>query len=306
MHACNAQTHSHTHATSDERLSSLKSKLKIIEESLKKTVPEKRVSDEFKILDSLKSNPNALYSYMRKLRQSSQSFGPFIGEDGEPLNESCSKTLNSVFYKVFTSPDPSDVISDIDVFFGLSEDSSEASPPTPSAPILPDFEITEDDVIQAINSQSLSSAGGPDGVPASILKNCRDSLAPLLVRLFNHSLATGEVPEVFQTAVVKPLLKSGKSKSDCTGYRPIALTSLVYKAMERCLRNKMQKHLEEHNLLTPNQHGFHPGKSCLTQLLQHHDEILKNIEKEQNVDIIYLDYAKAFDKVDVYILARHL
>ena len=57
--------------------------------------------------------------------------------------------------------------------------------------------------------------------------------------------------------------------------------------------------------MNPKQHGFHSGRSCLSQLLEHH-KILEELEKSNNVDIIYLDFAKAFDKVDHRILLNKL
>jgi ribonuclease P/MRP protein subunit RPP40 len=57
--------------------------------------------------------------------------------------------------------------------------------------------------------------------------------------------------------------------------------------------------LEDNHLMNDNQHGFRPGRSCLTQLIEHYDHILYHLEKGSNVDVIYLDFAKAFDKVDL-------
>ena len=54
------------------------------------------------------------------------------------------------------------------------------------------------------------------------------------------------------------------------------------------------------------QHGFRSGRSCLSQLLEHHNKIFDELEKSNNVDVIYLDVTKAFDKVDNGILLRKL
>ena len=68
----------------------------------------------------------------------------------------------------------------------------------------------------------------------------------------------------------------------------------------------MIRFLEENNLLTDTQHGFRPGKSCLTQLLEHYDWVLKQLLDHSNVDVIYLDFAKAFDKVDHGMICHKL
>ena len=68
----------------------------------------------------------------------------------------------------------------------------------------------------------------------------------------------------------------------------------------------MVAHLEENNLLNSKQHGFRSGKSCLTQLLHHFDDIIEALSNGDDMDAIYLDYAKAFDKVDHQLLIRKL
>ena len=64
--------------------------------------------------------------------------------------------------------------------------------------------------------------------------------------------------------------------------------------------------LRENNLLNCSQHGFTAGRSCLSQLLDHHNKILNLLEDGLNIDSIYLDFAKAFDKVDHKIVLQKL
>jgi ribonuclease P/MRP protein subunit RPP40 len=72
------------------------------------------------------------------------------------------------------------------------------------------------------------------------------------------------------------------------------------------MRNKLVDYLTVNKLLNENQHGFRKGRSCLSQLLLYYDYILQKLEAGENVDIIYLDFAKAFDKVDHGILLHKL
>lgn len=78
------------------------------------------------------------------------------------------------------------------------------------------------------------------------------------------------------------------------------------KIFERIIRKKLVKHLEENQLLCKCQHGFRKGRSCLTQLLKHIDEIHLNLLQGEDTDVIYLDFEKAFDKVDHEILLQKL
>ena len=68
----------------------------------------------------------------------------------------------------------------------------------------------------------------------------------------------------------------------------------------------MVTYLEDNYILSSNQHGFRKGRSCLTQLLDHYDNILKNLNSGSETDVIYLDFAKAFDKVDHSLLLKKL
>ena len=65
------------------------------------------------------------------------------------------------------------------------------------------------------------------------------------------------------------------------------------------MRYTLVIYLDQNNLFNTTQHGFRKGRSCLSQLLAHYDEILSLIENGLNVDVVYLDFAKAFDKVDI-------
>ena len=105
--------------------------------------------------------------------------------------------------------------------------------------------------------------------------------------------------------MVTPIYKKG-SKALAANYRPVALTSHVIKIFERVFRKKLVEYLDRNNLICGDQHGFRAGKSCLTQLLIHVDDILENALQGLETDVTYLNFAKAFDKVDHDILVRKL
>ena len=80
----------------------------------------------------------------------------------------------------------------------------------------------------------------------------------------------------------------------------------MIKIFERVMRKNLVHYLEDNNLLSNKQHGFRKGRSCLTQLLKHYDKILNNYLNNAETDVIYLDYAKAFDKVDHQVILKKL
>jgi hypothetical protein len=104
------------------------------------------------------------------------------------------------------------------------------------------------------------------------------------------------LPEDWLDAIVVPLYKKG-SKSRSENYRPISLTSVVSKIMEKVIRNEMQTFLELNSLLSPHQHGFRGKRSTTTQLLSCIDEWTLCVDKGGCVDVLYLDFAKAFDSI---------
>lgn len=92
------------------------------------------------------------------------------------------------------------------------------------------------------------------------------------------------------------------NRTEPVNYRPVSLTSHVIKIFERVVRKVMVRHLEGNNVISCNQHGFRSGRSCLTQLLSHFDDIIVGLTNKCDTDSIYLDYSKAFDKVDHRLL----
>ena len=95
-----------------------------------------------------------------------------------------------------------------------------------------------------------------------------------------------------------PIFKKG-SKASPGNYRPVSLTSVSCKILESIIKDDIVQHLEENRLIRPSQHGFMRGKSCVSNLLSFMERITMSVDRGDPVDIVYLDFAKAFDKVPV-------
>ena len=121
-------------------------------------------------------------------------------------------------------------------------------------------------------------------------------LALPLTNFFNFTLSRGNIPNDWKVANVVPILKSGKNNL-ADNYRPISLTSVVVKMLERLIHKHIMKYLTDFQLLNNNQHGFRPSRSCVTQLLQLVHEWLQALDKLGSVDAVFLDFAKDFNKV---------
>ena len=129
---------------------------------------------------------------------------------------------------------------------------------------------------------------------------------PLFWRLFfSHSLSSSLIPTSFKEAAIIPVFKSG-DKSLPSNYRPISLTSVLSKVIEIIIRKQVLTFLSHRGYLNNTQHGFRSGRSCLSTLLDVYDNIMHMINNKSTVDMIYLAFSKAFDKVDHGILLHKL
>ena len=88
--------------------------------------------------------------------------------------------------------------------------------------------------------------------------------------------------------------------------RPVSLTSILVKSLERIIHKHIMKFLTHHRLLSESQHGFREARSCVTQLLQLLHSWYSSLEKGDSVDVVFLDFAKAFDKVSHHDLLYKL
>ena len=112
--------------------------------------------------------------------------------------------------------------------------------------------------------------------------------------MFNKSLKEGKIPEQLANAV--PLNKKGPKRNP-ENYRPISLTSVVSKLMEKIVLDKIMVHMENNNLFTKHQHGFRASYSCVMQLIDVCDKWTEELDNNYSTDVIYLDFQKAFDSV---------
>ena len=147
-----------------------------------------------------------------------------------------------------------------------------------------------------VRALKTNSAPGPDGITPRFLQELVDEVAAPLSCIFTKSMAQGTVPEDWKTAHVTPIFKKGQ-KSSTTNYRPVSLTSVPGKVMEKVIKETLMSHLKRNNLVKKSQHGFMPNKSCTTNLLAFLEAVTKAVDEGKDVDVIYLDFAKAFDLV---------
>ena len=156
--------------------------------------------------------------------------------------------------------------------------------------------ITPDVVFDKLAHLYPSKALGPEGSSVlSFKENAQQLCIPLSV-LFSKSLGSGLLLNDWKEAFITPVFKKGNQLC-VDSYRPISLTSPVIKIMESIVRDSILDHVTVYCLLSPTQHGFTVSKFCITQLLAAANYWTSSLEAGNSVDILYFDFAKAFDWV---------
>lgn len=153
-----------------------------------------------------------------------------------------------------------------------------------------------DGIACRIKQIKASSSAGIDYINSKVLKNTVSISSITLYHIFRQSLSSGKLPDDWKIAKVVPIFKSG-DKNSPKNYRPISLTCICCKLLEHIIASHIYRHLETNKFFFPNQHGFRKGMSCETQLLEFTTDIHYNINNGLQTDCIFLDFAKAFDRV---------
>ena len=279
--------------TTPEKLDKLHKRRCQIEIDIRDNIKEEAFKKEIEVINKIKTNPRAFFSYSKKKSKVITNIGPLIDNNNKLQSDPTvmSNILQDQYKTAFSDPN--------------SGEKTQQLKDTSHAPVFADISFTEEDVIKAIDELGINSAPGPDKIPAKVIKECKHQLALALVILWRRSLDSGLIPEDLLSQTIIPIFKKD-NKSLASNYRPISLTSHLIKIFERILRSKLIDHLETNNLITPQQHGFRRYRSTLTQLLHHFDLILQILESNNNADTLYLDLSKAFDKVNHQTLLHKL
>ena len=151
-------------------------------------------------------------------------------------------------------------------------------------------------VCKLLKGLNVHKATGPDAVPTRFLHDFAVELAPIMTKLFQLSLDTGKIPDDWREASIVPVFKKGERQL-ASNYRPVSLTSVSCKLLEHIVHSQIMDHYDSRHLLADQQHGFRSRRSCESQLLITVDSLAKSLDYGEQVDVILLDFSKAFDKV---------
>lgn len=181
--------------------------------------------------------------------------------------------------------------------------STENNITTTASPILNSFSLTSEEIYNELVNLDMKKGPGPDLIPPSFLSNCAHQLSIPLSLIFNKSLSLGIFPSLWKSSYLIPIYKNG-DKCNVANYRGIAILSSIPKLFEKIICDKMSSIINP--LLNDQQHGFRKGRSTTTNLMLFTSYLLCNMEKGHQIDAVYTDFSKAFDRVNHSILISKL
>ena len=281
--------------------------LKEVEEEIDEEYKRSRLKQEKDAIKTIKHNPKYFYTYAKKFSKSKGEIAAFVKENGELTDDPAEQAeiLKKQYESVASKPMEEFKVKEDFFIENTPDQTNDEQPIGPIETCLTDVTLAQPFVSDCINMLSAGAAPGPDGIPAKMIKAANSTFASMLNNIMQSSLESGDIPGILKLAFVTPIHK-GDSRSDPANFRPVSLTSHLIKTLERVIRKELVSYLERNQLMDVNQHGSRAGKSTLSQLLEHQDEILAALENGENFDSVYLDFSKAFDKCDHGILLHKI
>ena len=248
----------------------------------KKMIRKRKNEWERRVVEKRVINPKLFYSHINRARKTRDSVAPLKNDEGQIIVEPQKQAdvLNRYYAQVFTR--------------------SDVAPPDPRRKTEAKIEkivVTKLKVMAAIDGLKRDAAPGPDEIPPCVFHELKEELAEPLVKLFRKSMETCRIPDEWRDATIVPIYKQKGSRTDPGNYRPVSLTSVAGKLLERVVKNELTTHVESNGLMSESQHGFRSGRSVQTNMIDFLNKTTKWLDEGRSFDVVYMDFAKAFDKV---------
>ena len=164
--------------------------------------------------------------------------------------------------------------------------------------------LTETEVATSLARIKLGKAPGPDGLKARVIKTCRFELTPVLTKLFQLLLNNHCVPKSWKISDIVPVPKKPQA-TELNDFRPVALTSILGKCMERVIVNHLSSSLNEH--FDPLQFAYKRGRGTGDATLTLMNTVSKHIQQPNNyARLLFIDFSSTFNCMQKHILVKRL
>jgi len=270
--------------TKDERI---RQKYNKVRNKAGKMVRRARKNYEKNLAKEAKTNPKKVWKYINLKSKVKEGIGDLRKDTNNPKSE-----------KTKDDHEKANILAD---FFSsvFTEEPEEEIPELSARPITHEWDelkIKESTVVNLLKGLNQNKSPGIDNIHPTFLKELHMELEKPLTIIFNRSLKTKKVPCEWKKARISAIYKKG-SKAQASNYRPVSLTSIACKIMEKVIRKHITEHLDRNNLFTEKQFGFMAGRSTSLQLINVLEEWTEAIDSGKTIDCLYMDYKKAFDTV---------
>ena len=243
---------------------------------------------EQKIARESKDNPKKVFAYMNSKVKTRQGIGDICIDPENPKSKVTSDDHEkaSIFSKFFGS---------------VQVDEKDHSPFVEKREIqdqMPTLKIKDmrGKLLKILKNLKPNKRGGVDKQAPKVLKEVAEEIVDVVIMIFEESLKSAEVPQDWLKAIIAVIYKKGK-KSLAGNYRPVSLTCILCKCMEKLIRDHIIDHMKRNKLFSKFQYGFLAGRSVTLQLLYAMDKWTEALDKGEETDCIYTDFMKAFDRV---------
>lgn len=236
------------------------------------------------VAECAKKSPKSFWAYVKDQTKSKGTIGDLVDNDGHVCTDDVDKAhvLNNFFATVFTREGDEEIPT--------------FTPKVQREESIGDIVIDKANVEKLIKQLDASKSCGPDNCHPFFLKECATELSRPLAILFRKSIDCGRLPKDWKEANVTCIFKKG-DKSAASNYRPVSLTSVVCKLLEKVIKEALLQHMDKHKLLSDCQFGFRKHRHTILQLLTVLEDWTNYIDNDEQIDTVYFDFRKAFDSV---------